>query len=1033
MERRVGRPSQDASWGGKGYGRESPLRGKAREGLLQVRQGQGVRLFPGPIFPKQCFSAFAISSRSGGKTYFKNCSSCERKEHRSEMEAAEAIVHPAEILEQIWQHNLSLENAFLNSEGNKNIAEYIPKLIPPLLHLVKTLRYQLEQTANILQNTSHLLTTLHGKGCKQVSSPEEGSLADWLLGLSKHILDSVGYLGESQKGLLEMSCTKADTVEKAPCIFGKSDASKEKVKGSVQLNVPVNQPFYKPLSMKEGSQPQLMEDEVVESETIISLHEEISSEEQRSSVLVKNGNKNTPDKAGRGPNKDNERSDNSIKSSEYIGLEDIPGNNGNNVVVSRELEAHRINCLQILPHQEQQTKIKEIQEQGENDNHWLIEKPEKCSNLSQDKSSGITQCDQECSTMLKDVPQATSTDLPTSNLKEEDHGNDWIYKEFLVEVNGESEPEVACSVTAPCSVLKNLIIKIVNDLSSLVVDDSEELVSNVVSAEPPQDGQPIVSPIIIAIPFTSRYRGMYRDIMVKVTDTNFQSCYLAPISLEGHQGNFKGTFAEVKTCQLGIFSVVSCLKKETFTIPKKGILRKLSMDPRISFSCPPSTFNSRVTMHLKVQPVEPSAISLLKTKNEMYHSVVSTSPLVHLQHPSSKPFNKSVTVILPCPPNQEKKTEGDEADHGRVSSASLHRVTAMHHFRVMSASPRKHGENLNESLTLLGYRNKEEEWSSLDNITVRNAQNGLVSFELDEPLDKFIILRLSSAMDNTHLVEFIQNLEEVIYNAMVKVVLYHKKEDPYTILIEIFLSKELNLELQSLHEEGYCGPPEPSQPFKMREGEQVHFRFSGNIFASDDGTDFGKTYKLTFHAQRKPRLVLKIKEIDEFGNYSSPHYKGTVLCYIVNKETIAKNLEQPLSLDDFQHQPPVCKLVLTLPKKEKLIKRPQSTKRISADFSEALWDNLLSWLSQELSEDEASCLALCLPLHRSTLQLIKLKCPDNLSAQIYELLCFWKRNLPRSADKLQLLSRYLSKTGRGDLVEELRFQWENKIFERRTC
>lgn len=110
---------------------------------------------------------------------------------------------------------------------------------------------------------------------------------------------------------------------------------------------------------------------------------------------------------------------------------------------------------------------------------------------------------------------------------------------FLAEVNGEPEPGVACCITAPSSILENLIIKIVNDLSSLVVDDSEELLSNAVSAEPSQDGQPITSPIIIAIPFTSGYRGMYRDIMVKVTDTNFQSCYLTPTSLEGHQGNFK--------------------------------------------------------------------------------------------------------------------------------------------------------------------------------------------------------------------------------------------------------------------------------------------------------------------------------------------------------------------------------------------------------------------------------------------------------------------------------------------------------------
>ncbi|KAL8207518.1 UNVERIFIED_CONTAM: hypothetical protein K2H54_057375 [Gekko kuhli] len=341
---------------------------------------------------------------------------------------------------------------------------------------------------------------------------------------------------------------------------------------------------------------------------------------------------------------------------------------------------------------------------------------------------------------------------------------------------------------------------------------------------------------------------------------------------------------------------------------------------------------------------------------------------------------------------------------------------------AMSASPRKQGEHLNESLKLLGYRSKEEEWTLLDEVTVRNVRSGLVSFELNEPLERFIVIRQSSAMDKAHLAPLVRHLEENTHNTMANVVLYQNKEDPYRIVVLLVPSKELNLELQSLREEGYSGPPEPSPQFRLKEGEQVHLRFSGNIFASDDGMTTGKTHTLTFHAQRKPRLALQIKEVDEYGNYSSPHFKGTALCYKVSKEVIAKNLAQPLLPQDYRQQDPVCRLPLTLPKKDKIINRPQSTKRISKDSSEALWDSLLRWLSGELSEDDASSLALFLPLHRSTLQFIKLKCPDNCAEQIYEVLCFWNRNLRRSADKLQLLTRYLCKSGRSDLAEDLRFR-----------
>ncbi|NXV26955.1 DTHD1 protein, partial [Rissa tridactyla] len=599
---------------------------------------------------------------------------------------------------------------------------------------------------------------------------------------------------------------------------------------------------------------------------------------------------------------------------------------------------------------------------------------------------------------------------------------------FLVEESGKNERTVACFIKAPATALENLKCKIANDTSSLVVDDSEELISNVISIECSDYEKAIPFPINIAIPFTSCFRGNYREIMVKVTDVNFQSKYLTPISLEGYQGNHKENFAEVKIYQLGVFSVVSRLKKETFTVPNIGLLQKLSVDSRISFYYPPETFSSPAPMQLKVQPIEPSLVSTLKGRHDMYHSVVSTSALVYVQHPSAQPFNSAVTITLPCPPNPEKKRQGDETEHARAITATVKRVAMAYHSRAVSASVRKNGENLSDTLKLLGHRNKAEGWKVFDDVIIQNARNGLVSFELNEHLESFVVIRLSFLLENTYLLLFAQALEEAVYSTMANVILYRKRENPYKIVVLLSASKELTWELQKLHEEGYFGPPEPTQQFPLREGEQIHFRFRGNIFASENGKDFRKVYRLIFHSQRKPRLELQTKVVDEFGNHSSPHYKGTAVFYKITREMITKKWEQPLPYGEYEHQSPLCKLALTLPKHEKLIKRPQSTKRISSDSSEALWDNLLYWLAEELAEDNTSLLALCLPVRRSILQLVRLKCPDNLTHQIYELLCCWKKTLPRSADKQRLLSRYLRKSGRSDLSEELRFKWQNKVF-----
>jgi len=86
------------------------------------------------------------------------------------------------------------------------------------------------------------------------------------------------------------------------------------------------------------------------------------------------------------------------------------------------------------------------------------------------------------------------------------------------------------------------------------------------------------------------------------------------------------------------------------------------------------------------------------------------------------------------------------------------------------------------------------------------------------------------------------------------------------------------------------------------------------VWITENGKDFRKVYRLIFHSQRKPRLELQIKEVDEFGNHSSPHYKGTAVFYKITREMITKEWEQPLPYGEYQHQSPLCKLSLTLPK-----------------------------------------------------------------------------------------------------------------------
>ncbi|XP_018416763.1 PREDICTED: death domain-containing protein 1 [Nanorana parkeri] len=616
----------------------------------------------------------------------------------------------------------------------------------------------------------------------------------------------------------------------------------------------------------------------------------------------------------------------------------------------------------------------------------------------------------------------TTVNLSPEHLLNADH---WIYKEYTLEVEGEDEEQLACFIKAPSFVLQRLKCRFINEISSLVVSDGEELVSSVLNISSQETDLKIPFPISISIPFNSHYRGSYKDVMVKTIDEKLKASYLTPISLDGYHGNHKGSFAEIKVYQLGTFSVISCLKKENFTVLRKGLSLKLSVDSRISLNYPPGCLSSSVIVQFKVQPIDTSLISVLKVKQDIYHPVVSTSPLVHMKQPSTQVFHKPFTVFLPCPPNLEKRKSRDESDK-RASSAAASKVTGTHQIRAVSASVRKHGDNPSELLKLLAL--KEDQWIVLDDIVVKNVQNGIVSFEMSEHLQSFIVVRLSSAMDAPHLIQFIHNLEFAIHSSLVNVVLYNKKDNFHNIIVELVPSKELNWEISALTEAGYTGPPEPSEGIALQEGDQIHFLFCGNISATD-GTDSKKTYRLTFHSQKMHRMSLDLSVVDEFGNYSSPHYKGTVAFYRVSKEDIVTSYKTGQSNDSsLQERTPVCKLPITLPKVEKNFSRPSSTKLITGDPGDLLWDSVLKWVSHELSEEDATELLLSLPLRRSTVQLVRLKNPDNLAAQVYELLTLWKKRLPTSTDKYRLLARHLNKSGRGDLVEQMKVKWEFKIY-----
>uniref|UniRef100_UPI0037E7576B death domain-containing protein 1 n=1 Tax=Semicossyphus pulcher TaxID=241346 RepID=UPI0037E7576B len=613
-----------------------------------------------------------------------------------------------------------------------------------------------------------------------------------------------------------------------------------------------------------------------------------------------------------------------------------------------------------------------------------------------------------------DFQEETEKDSNTVIDKEETN-NKWI----TVGLTGRLEDRHACFVKVPPGVAEALRCEVADALSCLMVTGSEELVSRVIKVEV-KSGSNFHFPVTVVVPFCARYRGNYRDVAVKMVDGERRASYVAPVTTEGTYGGQRGSFAEVRVYSLGLFAVVSCLKRENYTVPTKGLSLKLPMDPRVCLNYLPGSFTAPVMAQTMIQPVDAVLLASVKIRSDAYHSVVSTSPILYLTHPSSQPLRRPFALTLPCPPNPEKKRrrrgEEEEQDHKirPVGASPTWDQPASNRRIILGASVKS--KEMSSELVVLGSRDKQ--WSVLDKVTARNQQNGVVSFELTEIFDRLLVVRLLSPLQPSCLTSLAEELEESACCHAVTIVLQRKTDEPHVVLVAALPSRDINWELCKLRAEGYSSLAETSSEFSMCEGDQLLLSFSGNITSTGTQND---QQRLTFHSQQKNHLLLRLTEVDPFGNYSSPHYKGTVAFHKVTRGQLEWRGDRPALMDQKLLGDPVCKLSLTLPKKVRTINRPIMARVKLCEETDSLSDSLLLWLSGELSEEEVALLVLSLRLRRSAAQLVKLRAGDSLSSQAFHVLAMWRRGLPAATHqhKASQLAHCLAKSGRPDLAREL--------------
>ncbi|XP_067293450.1 death domain-containing protein 1 isoform X1 [Pseudorasbora parva] len=99
--------------------------------------------------------------------------------------------------------------------------------------------------------------------------------------------------------------------------------------------------------------------------------------------------------------------------------------------------------------------------------------------------------------------------------------------------------------------------------------------------------------------------------------------------------------------------------------------------------------------------------------------------------------------------------------------------------------------------------------------------------------------------------------------------------------------------------------------------------------------------------------------------------------------------------------------------------QPVSVKAIQHSQTDPLSDELLSWLCDELTEDDAALLVTSLHLRRSAVQIASTRAPHSLSKQAFHILTAWRRGRSFSSPKCPMLAQFLTSAGRPELAREL--------------
>ncbi|XP_063405167.1 uncharacterized protein LOC134688398 isoform X2 [Mytilus trossulus] len=572
------------------------------------------------------------------------------------------------------------------------------------------------------------------------------------------------------------------------------------------------------------------------------------------------------------------------------------------------------------------------------------------------------------------------------------------------------------------------VTRLDQDTGVLELTETEELVSNIIEIKPTDNEKKFSfeQAMSIAIPHCTPRGIPGKEAVIKCLQSNGKWAELP--STELVLNDIKELrFVETRTRKFGTYVVVLRLKRDTLTFTKKGNKVFSSVDARVSFTCKPSMFKMNTNINIEVQPVELSAVTELKQRSPVEcNNLLAASPILKFSIPNRK-FAKPLLMTLPLPPNTTRPKRPQTAMATNRSDSD-----SGHDGRPLTARPStgfqssKNEDESEEDIHLLVRSNREETWTKLQDVPLFQARNkDIVSFEIKEPSDRYLILRTKEGMTVAQVERIAFMLEISIMYRTIQIFLRQKNDDPNEVIVSCEQSNRAERAIRKFGELGYEEGPNPSKDIIVKEGQILDISFRGNIQCTKEA----EKLRLIFNTHFRSRLDFSVEEIEKFAQKSFHTYRGFAQ---VSSDVVHRKLhimehqtpgapKKPPHIEVTKERQLLTELLINIPKPDPEPPQPLNTAPVKIHVEAPNTKDVLEFVANELG-DEWKMLAQVLNLKSVRIQAIlrqNTANPDPKKIR-YDMLVSWAKRIPRSANKLDILATALTSCGRSDIASELR-------------